>query len=139
MGDIMKLNSKLNGELITFLFFHEHIGNEKVINRGHCMKWAYAAFYLYRGVKLFSNQQHAFIKKDGLYYDSECPNGVKRWEDLHCNRHFLKVGLADDEELLTRAQTLQQFEEYWAEDVECYCWESLKKRARNFLKIRIFD
>lgn len=54
------------------------------INWGFCYYWAYVAYKLFGGelVTVDYYGGHAFIKVNGLYYDSETPEGVENWSNL---------------------------------------------------------
>jgi len=123
-----KLPGKIDGELITREFFPKYVGNEGDINNGHCYRWAYVAYKLYAGVRLYSNPGHAFPRQRGKFFDSESPKGEKRLEYLHCNSAWERT--ADD----CFEQSEDEFIRFWNEhgrykfaDVE-----DLDKRIRSF-------
>lgn len=80
-GNVMsKLTGPLDVSFINRTFFRDVDPPE--INYGKCFIWAYIAFHLYEDVELWSFGNHAFVKYDGKFYDSERPNGEEDWSDL---------------------------------------------------------
>lgn len=71
-------------ELVTTLFPEKDLRQHPdqinhglcMINHGLCMRWAYMAYLLFENVELYSSYVHAFVKYNGLFYDSEMLDGV---------------------------------------------------------------
>jgi len=98
---------RLNANLITNTFFPEYVERPYIINCGLCFEWAYIAYMLFDDIELWSNKNHAFIKYNGKFYDSESPEGVCDLEILNCNASF------DLKYLDSKAQRLSEFVEQW--------------------------
>lgn len=59
--------------------------NARQINRGDCYRWAYVVKRMFSKAILCSDLYegtHAFIRIEGLYYDSQSPLGVRHWRNL---------------------------------------------------------
>jgi hypothetical protein len=114
-----------DANLITSTFFKGVKPSN--INCGDCWRWAYYAYRLFPGVELWTNSDHAWIKYNGLYYDSESPNGVECFEDLKCNRF---MGSFDGEKL-----SLRLFKDFWREEnrrIKLPGWQMLEANIRRF-------
>lgn len=111
-----------------------HVGKEWRINGGWCMDWAYIAYHLYKGVELWTNDQHAFVRQGTKFYDSESPNGIRKWEDLNCNRMSLENGYIEESEKVVPSK----FKRYWSRVHEgTIDWDRLDRRIQVFMKSRI--
>ena len=126
-----KLNGPLNGKLITEEFFPSCVGAEATINQGHCMFWAFVAYKLYSDVELWSNEDHAFVKYNGKFYDSETPKGVDRWQELPCNSRGLAYGQIEK----SRMQRLDRFKSYWLEHGRygAIVWDRFDEQVKDYL------
>lgn len=85
------------------------------INKGKCMQWAYYAYCLFDGVRLWSYGSHAFIKHGTRYYDSERLAGERDWRDLPacnfgkgCGRHLCTLCSKR-----ARPMNVNRFQETW--------------------------
>jgi len=120
---------RIDGELITREFFPDFIGNEAEINDGLCYKWAYVAARLYPNVTLWSNQSHAWVEQDGLFFDSESPNGETQLEHLNCNSRC-------DRDIYDSWQvsSTDELVEYWDTHGKCEFndEEYWKRQIKNF-------
>ncbi|KKN19841.1 hypothetical protein LCGC14_0941670 [marine sediment metagenome] len=102
----------MNASVITEAFLIElGLSTPGCINWGYCYYWAYVAHKLFGG-GLFTDDEHghAFVKIDGLYYDSETPDGVESWQKLPM---LLNRKVFDDDAEL---QDLDDFADYWREE-----------------------
>lgn len=77
-----RLNGPLDVRFINRTFFPDDLDSTADINKGRCFLWAYIAFRLYKRVELWSFGNHAFVRHEGKFYDSERPLGEKDWKDL---------------------------------------------------------
>lgn len=77
------------------------------INNGSCFNWAFLAKKLLgRKATLWNlGSHHAFVKYNGRFYDAECPEGVKNYLSLPCNR-----GHYDPQ---AKRWEVQEFIEFW--------------------------
>jgi hypothetical protein len=117
-----KLFGSIDGEMITHEFFLNC--SEKEINCGDCMIWAYIAYHLYKNVKLWSNHAHAFVEQNGKFYDSESPQGIKRWQNLDCNS---RCKIVHAQEL-----SLKDFKNFWAKsNIDWKFWD---KEIHKFMQ-----
>jgi len=69
------------------IFFHKRLGfTSEDINRGHCYHWAMIAFLITgKDCNLATVRDyggHAFLYKDGKFFDSQTLDGVYDWRDL---------------------------------------------------------
>jgi hypothetical protein len=69
-----------DASLITEVHFPGR--NPQSINFGECFVWAYLCHQTFYRVELHSTFCHAFVKRDGKYFDSERPDGVLSWKEL---------------------------------------------------------
>src|SRR5277367_2221626 len=95
-------------ELVSTVFEIKYQANPKLINYGSCMKWAYVAYHMFKGLELWDTNCHAFVKYKGKFYDSETLGGVSDWRELKTNRDYPEV--ATD----ARRRTKKLFEQWWA-------------------------
>ncbi|MHC4213920.1 MAG: hypothetical protein ACYSWP_11160 [Planctomycetota bacterium] len=98
-------------EKITEIFMSNlYIDEPADINRGWCYYWAYIVYKFFGGILITVKEHgggHAFVEIDGLYYDSETPNGVDCWSSLPFFRHFdLDIDVAEE-------QVPETFIDYW--------------------------
>jgi hypothetical protein len=117
---------RFDADLVTENFYPDWM--PYTINCGCCFDWAYIALKLFHEVdiKLWSNKDHSFIKIGRRFYDSESPNGVFKWERLHCNiatnaQHSRQVSLATHKRI-------------WGEYKSRSHWTDLDKKIKTFLK-----
>jgi hypothetical protein len=98
---------------ITEKFFSGMVDDPSAINRGNCFNWAMAAYVYYRArgytVRLYAdtNNDHAFIYMNGLYYDSASPRGVWDYSELETYTYFC-ASLA-----LVKEHTQKEFLRRW--------------------------
>lgn len=127
-----RLTGPLNVKLITEEFFPSYVGAEAIINEGQCMFWSYIAYKLYSGVELWSNEDHAFVKYNGKFYDSETPKGVDRWQELPCNSRGLAYGQIEKSHM----QRLDRFKSYWLRHGRygTMVWDRFDEHVQDYLK-----
>ena len=122
--------SCIDGRMITREFFPQYIGREDEINMGLCYKWAYIAACLYPDVTIWSNRGHAFVEKNGLFYDSESPDGVEDMKSLGCNS---RTGRGEGDSWI---QTRRELIQYWKYN-GCTGFEDRDEwyqKVRNFMR-----
>ena len=125
-----RLNSDLDANLITKLFF-SNVLSPRDINNGDCFRWAYLAWCLYPDVELWTNPNHAWVKYQDKFYDSETPNGVDDWTDLPTCAMWNKE---------PRQVSVEQFKSVWRyshRGRKSPTWRVLDSQARRLLSIGI--
>lgn len=84
---------RLHFDHLTKIVVREYaLDDAEHINWGWCYHWAYFAYCLYGG-QLWSSKDHAFIKINDLFYDSESPDGILDWRRLNCMKRLRQDGL----------------------------------------------
>ena len=123
-----KLAKPLDVDFINKTFFPCDSDVSK-INEGRCFLWAYTAFRLFKGLELWSNGSHAFVKSKvtGKFYDSETPHGAYDWTMLPATYDGEGCGCLICQKGARRARTIKQFQ---------YTWRGLQKRYNvDYLKV----
>jgi len=109
--------NKIDMTIITNKFFRRMKNYPDAINRGNCFNWAMAAYIYFRGrgydVRLLSDSEncHAFVEIDGVYYDSETPCGTNDFTELECYRiNQIDVGHVSEH---SQKEFLKRWREEW--------------------------
>lgn len=85
--------------------------NETQINGGYCFVWAWLAHEMIPNSILVSGDDHAAIKLNDRYYDSESIYGETSYFHLTCLRYEKRL-----EQFPLIIQTDQEFFDYWSDD-----------------------
>jgi len=80
-GDKLRKLQSFKPSLINRKLFSEY-DDVSIINRGECFIWAYSACVIFKSIELWYNNNHAFVKYRGKFYDSERLKGVSDWREL---------------------------------------------------------
>ena len=72
-----------------------------------------------------NTQGHAFIEKNGKFFDSEYPDGVENWKHL---KPYLKR--ASDKKI-TKHKNLSTFEEIWLTPEDVFLVNDICEKIRN--------
>jgi len=124
-----RLNGPLDVKFINQTFFPEYL-DVSVINEGECFHWAYVAFRLYKGVKLWDLSTHAFVHYRGRFYDSERPIGEEDWRDLPaCNFGAGSLHVA-------RPLSPKTFKQAWASPARRYkvVWKNVRAQVQKVVE-----
>ena|ERR1700723_1397607 len=123
----MELPKKFDAHFMVRTFFPEFMEDPSLINRGHCYDYAYVGWSLYPEAELWSNEHHAFIQIDHIFYDSEVVRGRRAWHNL---QFFKRSPWASTPS--PTLMTLDQFKSnwntrgrYWRDST---MWESMLER-----------
>lgn len=97
-----------------------------VINEGECFIWAYSAHIIFKDVKIWYNNHHAFVKYHGRFYDSEVLKGSPDWADLP----------ATEGGGLPKEVSAEQFQIDWRRNPFDYgtTWREIKSKAEKVLR-----
>lgn len=126
--------------LVTAAFFNSYLNNPNQINQGRCWQWAYLAHKMFKGVELWDICEHAFVRYQNKFYDSERPQGEEDWRDLpasnfgmceqcpECEACGREWGLAQLSE--------SQFRYHWQSQTKRYniTWADLDRMAQRELR-----
>lgn len=91
---------KLDLSFITEKHFSE-FSDPSLINYGNCYNWALYAKKYYPEAELVSSGHnktyldHAYVKINNLYYDSENPQGVKSIKKKWNHKFSIKMNISD--------------------------------------------
>lgn len=103
---------EFNANFITEVFFPYEWTHKlfSSINTGRCYDWAYIAFCLWPNVTLWTTECHAWVEVDGLFYDSETPNGHLDHKKLRCNEYW------PGRSTKPTSMSPENFKEFWNEN-----------------------
>lgn len=132
--------------LITATYFPHFLGNPKLINQGRCWQWAWLARKTFTNVELWDTCEHAFVRYQGKFYDSERLLGEVNWEDLPAARFGADYEVCPECEACGRPAgisplTEKQFQFHWHSqtdryrttfsDLDCLAERKLARHVRN--------
>jgi len=133
----MKLKG-FKASFITETFFAD-VRKDK-INQGQCFIWAYLASQIFEGVETCSIDNHVFVKYRGKFYDSDRPNGEKRWQDLPtCDypvKRWRDMGAALDFDHHNSQYRFDRFKRDWGHNLRYFgtSWDKLDAKVKKTLK-----
>jgi hypothetical protein len=105
------------------------------VNRGHCMKWAYLAYRIFRNCRLMSYGSHAFVRVGTLYFDSERLIGERDWRDLPaCNFGKGCANVYCTSCLKAECVHPNEFKKRWQHCNGYQRWYEYRELANNFLQ-----
>jgi hypothetical protein len=116
-------------QVITWNFFPYDINSPEDINKGRCFVWAYLAFKVFKGVRLYRTSIHAFVKHGSRFYDSETPRGVKSSELLPIHKRHPTCIFSHEQ--LPAAEFRFQFPNLSGLGLS---WSELDQRAKELLR-----
>lgn len=121
-------------ELVTESFPEEDLRNDpKQINKGLCMRWAYMAYQMFEGVELWYIANHAFIRYQGKFYDSERLQGEEDWKDLPANNFGVGCGCGRCQKGAGQ-RTLEEFKAFWINNAIRPNWNWYDQLAQEGLR-----
>jgi hypothetical protein len=99
-----------------------------LINRGHCMRWAFTAYLMFQGVELWDIRSHAFVKVGNKFYDAERLMGERDWRDLPACNFGVSCGSSP-----AKHRHPDNFKRLWNTNYIKPDWRLYKRLANNFL------
>lgn len=123
-----------DAQLITETFFPDSVDHPWEINSGECMEWAYLAYLIFEHVELWDTYpNHAFVKWNGLFYDSEAIHGKEDPFDLAATCFCDEDCVCHPKQHEKNDVGVLSFQRPWKRKID---WVSLKQRAEDFLRDR---
>lgn len=137
------IQKKFDPRIITEVFFPNDFSFPRGINYGRCFIWASFTNLVFPEALLFDTCEHAFIKMENKFYDSERLEGVEDWTDLPAAHggHIGQCGLPwcphrnqDPNRALHLPRSI--FRNHWRNQTYRFgtSWDEIDRRAANFLK-----
>jgi len=120
--------------LITPTFFAQYQQDPSVINQGRCFIWAYLAFKLFKSVQLWHTPNHAFVKYQKNFYDSQTLQGVSDWAHLPIHQYRQKT--FPKYLLIAIRLSEKEFHFEWGNQLYRFdvSWSGLSEQARQVLR-----
>lgn len=120
--------TKFSASFINNTFYSEEVAHKDLqsINYGQCYDWSWLSYLCWSNrVQLWSSENHAFVKVNGLFYDSEAVDGVCDWRLLRTCRDL-------NNEFGDRFYDTRDFIYEWADEkhfrkLERKCWKKVSR------------
>jgi hypothetical protein len=134
---MQRLDGPIDVDYINRTFFPKDLNDLESINSGRCFLWAYIAYRLYKDAQLYDMGSHAFVysKSTKRYYDSEVPQGVKRWRKLRATYNGQGCGCSSCTSGKHSQKILGKFRDRWRGSAEYHKvdWKALNFKIKAVL------
>jgi hypothetical protein len=131
--------------IVTATYFDSYINTPQLINQGMCWQWAYLAHKTFKDVELWDTCDHAFVRYQGKFYDSQKPFGEYDWRNLPA-AHFGSIWTCSECKIIGRQGgaallTEQQFRDHWQSQTKRYniTFTDLDQKAEQELRRRAYS